>query len=111
MAANGARRAFQCSSSKTLFSGASSATRASSPFASKASSFAPGLSPKPSFASLSFRRPTFSRMPVELGAALSLMPMHSATSSALFTSLLSLHSQSWGCLSEGTVFLFRTFFH
>ncbi|CAN1151233.1 hypothetical protein LINPERPRIM_LOCUS28260 [Linum perenne] len=109
MAANGARRAFQCSSSKTLFSGASSATRASSPFASKASSFAPGLSPKPSFASLSFRNVV--RMPVELGAALSLMPMHSATSSALFTSLLSLHSQSWGCLSEGTVFLFRTFFH
>ncbi|CAN0892927.1 hypothetical protein LINGRAHAP2_LOCUS17861 [Linum grandiflorum] len=105
MAANGARRVIRCSSTKTLFSGASSVKRgASSPSASKASSFTPTLSPsKPSF-----RRPTLSRMaicrfPVELGGALSMMPLHSATSSALFTSLLSLHSQSWGCLSEGTL--------
>ncbi|CAN0892928.1 hypothetical protein LINGRAHAP2_LOCUS17861 [Linum grandiflorum] len=100
MAANGARRVIRCSSTKTLFSGASSVKRgASSPSASKASSFTPTLSPsKPSF-----RRPTLSRFPVELGGALSMMPLHSATSSALFTSLLSLHSQSWGCLSEGTL--------
>ncbi|XP_057528774.1 protein NUCLEAR FUSION DEFECTIVE 6, mitochondrial [Amaranthus tricolor] len=44
---------------------------------------------------------TSSRIPVELGCAESLMPLHTVTASALFTSLLSLHSQSWGCLSEG----------
>ena len=41
------------------------------------------------------------RVPVELAAAQSLIPLHSATASALFTSLLSLHNTSWGCLSEG----------
>lgn len=46
------------------------------------------------------------RLPVELGGAQSLIPLHSATASALFTSLLSLHNTSWGCLSEGT---FRNF--
>ncbi|KAL9251178.1 hypothetical protein AKJ16_DCAP00115 [Drosera capensis] len=43
-----------------------------------------------------------SRVPVELGAAGSLMPLHSVTASALYTSLLCLYSGSWGCLSEGT---------
>ncbi|KAL9251696.1 Polygalacturonase-1 non-catalytic subunit beta-like protein [Drosera capensis] len=43
-----------------------------------------------------------SRVPVELGAAGSLMALHSVTASALYTSLLSLYSGSWGCLSEGT---------
>ncbi|CAN1187490.1 hypothetical protein LINPERPRIM_LOCUS31884 [Linum perenne] len=105
MAANGARRLFQSYSSSpasTFFSVSSSVGRGTSPFASKASKLS-GLSPsKPSSASpLSFRGPTFSRLPVELGGALSLMPLHNATSSALLTSLLSLHSQSWGCLSEG----------
>lgn len=38
---------------------------------------------------------------MEMGGAVTLMPLHSATASALFTSLLSLHNQSWGCLSEG----------
>ncbi|GMH31133.1 hypothetical protein Nepgr_032976 [Nepenthes gracilis] len=46
---------------------------------------------------------TSSRFPVELAAALSLMPLHSANASALYTSLLSLHSDNWGCLSEGFV--------
>ena len=41
------------------------------------------------------------RLPVALGCTESLMPLHSATASALFTSMLSVHSQSWGCLSEG----------
>ncbi|CAI0434728.1 unnamed protein product [Linum tenue] len=106
MAASGARRIFQyssSSSSKTLFSGASLAGNGgTSPFAKKASKLT-GLSPpKPSSSSpLSHPRLAFSRLPVELGGALTLMPLHSATSSALFTSLLSLHSQSWGCLSEG----------
>ncbi|XP_058776470.1 protein NUCLEAR FUSION DEFECTIVE 6, mitochondrial isoform X3 [Vicia villosa] len=40
--------------------------------------------------------------PVQLaGAQVSLTPLHSATASALFTSLLSLHNNNWGCLSEG----------
>ncbi|KAL9226331.1 hypothetical protein vseg_002158 [Gypsophila vaccaria] len=43
------------------------------------------------------------RIPVELGCAQSLMPLHSVTASALLTSLLSLHAQSWGALSEGTI--------
>ncbi|CAN0924012.1 hypothetical protein LINGRAHAP2_LOCUS33904 [Linum grandiflorum] len=103
MAANGARRIFKSSSSSpasTLFSAASSVGRGTSPFASKASKFS-GLSPSKPTSPLSFRGPAFSRLPVELGGALSLMPLHNATSSALLTSLLSLHSQSWGCLSEG----------
>ncbi|XP_028754387.1 uncharacterized protein LOC114713886 [Neltuma alba] len=45
---------------------------------------------------------SFSWLPKQLaGAQVSLMPLHSATSTALFTSLLSLHSNKWGCLSEG----------
>ncbi|XVF84971.1 hypothetical protein PTKIN_Ptkin17bG0081500 [Pterospermum kingtungense] len=60
------------------------------------------FSPKPASASrFSLRNLTSSRLPVELGCAVTLMPLHSATASALFTSLLSLHNQSWGCLSEG----------
>ncbi|XP_054808364.1 uncharacterized protein LOC129310528 isoform X2 [Prosopis cineraria] len=44
---------------------------------------------------------SFSWLPKQLaGAQVSLIPLHSATSSALFTSLLSLHSNKWGCLSE-----------
>ncbi|KAL2903250.1 Protein NUCLEAR FUSION DEFECTIVE 6 chloroplastic/mitochondrial [Bienertia sinuspersici] len=73
---------------------------------SKSTSFA-GTSKLPGFASspnprFSLQKLfTSSRIPVELGCVDSLMPLHSATASALFTSMLSLHSQSWGCLSEG----------
>lgn len=49
------------------------------------------------------------RLPVELGGAQSLIPLHSATASALLTSLLSLHNTSWGCLSEGVVRNLRLF--
>ncbi|KAH9627200.1 hypothetical protein KSS87_020746 [Heliosperma pusillum] len=52
----------------------------------------PNISPQRLFSS--------SRLPVELACAQSLMPLHSATASALFTSLLSVHAQSWGSLSE-----------
>ncbi|GAB4839806.1 hypothetical protein Ancab_020516 [Ancistrocladus abbreviatus] len=41
-----------------------------------------------------------SRLPVELASAQSLMPLHSVTATALYASLLSLHSDNWGCLSE-----------
>jgi hypothetical protein len=46
----------------------------------------------------------FFRVPVQLaGSQVSLTPLHSATASALFTSLLSLHNNTWGCLSEGII--------
>ncbi|XP_048233269.1 uncharacterized protein LOC8276151 isoform X2 [Ricinus communis] len=99
MAAIGARRTLQLSSAsaKTLLTNSTKKAPTSS-FASKAATSA-GLSSRPS-SSTRFKLNS-SRLPLELGAALSLMPMHSVTASALFTSLLSLHNQSWGCLSEG----------
>ncbi|KAL7094828.1 hypothetical protein ACP275_11G129100 [Erythranthe tilingii] len=48
------------------------------------------------------RRPPFSsRLPVELGCGESLMPLHSATASALLNSMLSSKVGQWGSLSEG----------
>lgn len=41
------------------------------------------------------------RVPVEMSAGVSLIPLHSVTASALLTSLLSLSNQNWSCLSEG----------
>ncbi|XP_057769453.1 protein NUCLEAR FUSION DEFECTIVE 6, mitochondrial-like [Salvia miltiorrhiza] len=49
-------------------------------------------------------RPFFSstsRLPVELGCGESLMPLHSATASALLNSMLSSKVGRWGYLSEG----------
>jgi hypothetical protein len=43
------------------------------------------------------------------GAQVSLTPLHSATASALFTSLLCLHNNTWGCLSEGILVFFGGF--
>ncbi|XP_010533147.1 PREDICTED: uncharacterized protein LOC104808972 [Tarenaya hassleriana] len=100
MAANGARRTLQfaSSSAKTLL-GRSSVAR----FASNDLKFAGVSVSECSSASsrFSLRRFTSSRVPVELGGVLSVMPLHSVTASALFTSLLSLSNQNWGCLSEG----------
>ncbi|XP_042029289.1 protein NUCLEAR FUSION DEFECTIVE 6, mitochondrial-like [Salvia splendens] len=68
--------------------------------APKLSGFAstlPRPSPRPS-------RPFFSstsRLPVELGCGESLMPLHSATASALLNSMLSSKVGRWGYLSEG----------
>ncbi|XP_076950491.1 uncharacterized protein LOC143623477 [Bidens hawaiensis] len=63
------------------------------------------LSPESSktFAGLTARRnPSFlSRLPVELGSMQSLMPLHSATASALLKSMLSSEVGQWGTLSEG----------
>ncbi|WCJ38428.1 hypothetical protein M5689_019489 [Euphorbia peplus] len=96
MAANGVRRSLKLSSAsaKCLFSPSSSVTAKVkiAPASSKPSNFY-GLSPKNTSA--------FSRLPVELGAAISLMPLHSVTASSLFTSLLSLNNNTWGYLSEG----------
>ncbi|EPS73286.1 hypothetical protein M569_01473, partial [Genlisea aurea] len=48
------------------------------------------------------RRFTFaSRFPVELGCCASLMPLHSATASALLTSMLSPEVGAWAYLSQG----------
>ncbi|WOL12505.1 protein NUCLEAR FUSION DEFECTIVE 6, chloroplastic/mitochondrial-like [Canna indica] len=41
------------------------------------------------------------RSPVELGGPQSLMPFHSATSTALLTSMLSTRPGGWSWLSEG----------
>ncbi|KAK2374506.1 hypothetical protein P8452_47112 [Trifolium repens] len=97
MASNSARKSFQIASSsaKTLLSRRSPSLSSSSSNANKfnASSF----QNSPHKRSLSY-----SWVPVQLaGAQVSLTPLHSATASALFTSLLSLHNNNWGCLSEG----------
>ncbi|CAH8297528.1 unnamed protein product [Eruca vesicaria subsp. sativa] len=98
MAANGVRRALQSSSSTgRIFFRRSSAAPKLGNFA-----FENGSSSSRS----SLRRLTSSsvlccRIPVELSAGMSLIPLHSVTASALLTSLLSLSNQSWGCLSEG----------
>ncbi|XP_074295983.1 uncharacterized protein LOC141623732 isoform X2 [Silene latifolia] len=63
--------------------------------ASKLPGFAASTTPKSSFQFSS------NRLPVELRCVQSLMPLHSATASALFTSLLSVPAQSWGSLSQG----------
>ncbi|XVE85063.1 hypothetical protein DITRI_Ditri17bG0062300 [Diplodiscus trichospermus] len=97
MAASCGRRTlqFSCASAKTILTHSPSSRAAKNKLASL-------FSPKPTSASrFSLRKLTSSRLPVELGGAVTLMPLHSATASALFTSLLSLHNQSWGCLSEG----------
>ncbi|CAH1420673.1 unnamed protein product [Lactuca virosa] len=64
-----------------------------------------GLSPETSktFSSISGRRNPrlLSRLPVELGGMQSLMPLHSATASALLNSMLSSKVGQWGTLSEG----------
>ncbi|KAM5566778.1 protein NUCLEAR FUSION DEFECTIVE 6, mitochondrial [Rosa sericea] len=100
MAANCARRTLQFSSAsaKALFNSSSS-----SPFASKAFKLSELAGAKTTSTSrfAATQKLKFSRLPVELAAAQSLIPLHSATASALFTSLLSLHNASWGCLSEG----------
>ncbi|XWS22590.1 hypothetical protein CRYUN_Cryun29cG0049500 [Craigia yunnanensis] len=97
MAASCGRRTleFCCASAKTILTHSPSSRAANSKLA--------GLfSTKTTSASrFSLRNITSSRLPVELGGAVTLMPLHSTTASALFTSLLSLHNQSWGCLSEG----------
>ncbi|KAK8913601.1 hypothetical protein KSP39_PZI023595 [Platanthera zijinensis] len=45
---------------------------------------------------------SISRLPVELSSMQSLMPLHSATASALLTSKLSLKPGNWAWLSEGS---------
>ncbi|CAH2066560.1 unnamed protein product [Thlaspi arvense] len=99
MAANGVRRALQLSSSsgRILFSRSSAASSASKIGKSAGIDFASGSSAS---SRSSLRRLTSSRIPVELSAGISLIPLHSVTASSLLTSLLSLSNQSWGCLSE-----------
>ncbi|KAF5203134.1 hypothetical protein FRX31_007283 [Thalictrum thalictroides] len=102
MAASYARRAFKSSS----FSAKSailtcSTTKSSVSSASNAAKFAGFASAKPNSIRNSRHKLSFSsRLPVELGAAQSLMPLHSATASALLTSMLSSKVGCWGWLSE-----------
>ncbi|KQK09628.1 protein NUCLEAR FUSION DEFECTIVE 6, chloroplastic/mitochondrial [Brachypodium distachyon] len=56
----------------------------------------------PALPRASRRRLAISRVPVAaLGGVQGLMPLHSATASALLTSMLGLKPGSWGWLSEG----------
>ncbi|KAI3714637.1 hypothetical protein L6452_21595 [Arctium lappa] len=43
----------------------------------------------------------FSRLPVELSALITMMPLHSAIASACLKSGLSLDSESWGLVPQG----------
>ncbi|KAJ3704450.1 hypothetical protein LUZ61_008155 [Rhynchospora tenuis] len=54
-----------------------------------------------SSSSTTFSRVSRPRLPAQLGCAQSLMPFHSATSSALLTSMLSQKPGTWAWLSEG----------
>ncbi|KAH7570274.1 hypothetical protein ACOSP7_018316 [Xanthoceras sorbifolium] len=98
MAATCGRRTLQVASTsaKTLLGRSSLAS-----MASKLSGLASPTKPVSASRLSSLHKLTLSRLPVELGGALSLMPLHSVTASALFTSLLSLNNENWGCLSEG----------
>ncbi|KAK4261305.1 hypothetical protein QN277_004323 [Acacia crassicarpa] len=102
MAATCARKSLQMASASARVH---LSRRSSSAFNSDASKISGLGSCRPSSASrvaAQKRSLSFSWLPKQLaGAQVSLMPLHSATSSALFTSLLSLHSNAWGCLSEG----------
>ncbi|KAE8722644.1 putative Desacetoxyvindoline 4-hydroxylase [Hibiscus syriacus] len=97
MAAFSGRRTlgFSCASAKTILTHLPSSRPANNKLADL---FSPT---KISASRFSLRNLTSCRLPLELGGAVTLMPLHSVTASALFTSLLSLHNQSWGCLSEG----------
>ncbi|KAJ4711111.1 Protein NUCLEAR FUSION DEFECTIVE 6 chloroplastic/mitochondrial-like [Melia azedarach] len=99
MAANCGRRTLQLTSAsaKTLLSRSSPL----SPTAAKLSGLASPIKSSSASRLSSLRKLTLPRLPVELGGAFSLMPLHSVTASALFTSLLSLQNEYWGCLSEG----------
>ncbi|KAA8530247.1 hypothetical protein F0562_004956 [Nyssa sinensis] len=105
MASNSARRFLQRSteSARTLLSG--SRRMKSSPSVASGSSKLGGLAPTQSTPAFSLSRqkhPFFSsRLPVELGCAASLMPLHSITASALLKSMLSSKVGQWSCLSEG----------
>ncbi|RYR59414.1 hypothetical protein Ahy_A05g025302 isoform A [Arachis hypogaea] len=95
VAANCARKTLQLASSssaRTLFS------RRSFPLVKLN-----GLPSSPSRTYTQKRSLSFPRVPEQLAGVaqlVSLTPLHSATASALFTSLLSLHNTNWGCLSE-----------
>ncbi|XP_051225917.1 uncharacterized protein [Lolium perenne] len=97
-AAGGARRALaglRSASPSTLSRALSRPAVAHSPGASAAAASA-----LPRAASR--RRLAISRVPVAaLGGVQGLMPLHSATASALLTSMLGLKPGSWGWLSEG----------
>ncbi|XP_010251284.1 PREDICTED: protein NUCLEAR FUSION DEFECTIVE 6, chloroplastic/mitochondrial [Nelumbo nucifera] len=102
MASSCARRTLLSSSASaaTILNGCRSSS--SSHIASGATKLGGFASTRPTSARLSRHKlPLFSRLPVELGCAQSLMPLHSVTASALLKSMLSLNAGNWGWLSEG----------
>ncbi|XP_043704886.1 protein NUCLEAR FUSION DEFECTIVE 6, mitochondrial-like [Telopea speciosissima] len=102
MAVNLARRSLISSSASAtrILSGCKSSSSSSSfvSGASKVGGFTPA---RPTSHVSRHKLSVFSRLPMELGCAQSLMPLHSVTASALFTSMLSLKGGNWGWLSEG----------
>ncbi|CAN6996889.1 unnamed protein product [Brassica oleracea var. botrytis] len=98
MAANGVRRALKLSG-KALIGRSTAAS--SGPNVGKSAGFSFANGPSSTSSRSPLGRLTSSRVPVELSAGVSLIPLHSVTASALLTSLLSLSNQTWGCLSEG----------
>ncbi|KAL1824594.1 hypothetical protein DCAR_0312671 [Daucus carota subsp. sativus] len=102
MALNTARKAVQKSTITSLKSILNRTQKCSSP--SLQSPHLGGFaSPTPSFRPSCRLNPLFtSRIPVELSGGIeSLMPFHSATASALLTSMLASKVGQWGTLSEG----------
>ncbi|KAI4328250.1 hypothetical protein L6164_020621 [Bauhinia variegata] len=104
MAANCARKTLRIASA-TARTQLCRPTPSSAASASNATKFCGLASCRPTYAARFIaqkRSLSFSWLPEQLaGAQMSLMPLHSVNASALFTSLLSLHSNNWGCLSEG----------
>ncbi|KAI8533723.1 hypothetical protein RHMOL_Rhmol10G0031300 [Rhododendron molle] len=104
MASISTRRLLQRSTAAVRASLSRTGKTQSPPSVSSGTSNVGGLAPSnpaPSTRLSRPRRPFSSpRLPVELGCGDSLMPLHSATASALLNSMLSSKVGQWGCLSE-----------
>ncbi|XP_052196615.1 protein NUCLEAR FUSION DEFECTIVE 6, mitochondrial isoform X2 [Diospyros lotus] len=106
MASNSARSLFQRStaSARSIMSRNRTVQSPPSSVASKQSNLG-GLAPSnPAAPSRFSRRHNLffsTRLPVELSGGESLIPLHSATASALLRSMLSAKVSQWGCVSEG----------
>ncbi|RVW46470.1 hypothetical protein CK203_010963 [Vitis vinifera] len=106
MASSSARRFLQRSSSTTRAYLSRNQRPPTSPSVVSAPSSLAGVASSQSTPAARFSRLKYpscsSRLPVELASTVSMMPLHSATASALLNSMLSSKVGSWGWLSEGT---------